>query len=63
MQRGRSFEKHEEIIYGKIVLTAPIFAAKDAAYDFAEKVYNVGFFQANFRDKYLYVIDRFNNRR
>lgn len=56
-------EKYEDIIYGKIVLSAPIFTEKGEAYAFAEQVYNVGFFQANFRDKYLYVIDRLNNRR
>ena len=30
------------------------------AFMFAKKVYIIGYFQANFWDKYLYVIDRFN---
>lgn len=53
-------ERHEEIICGKIILTAPIYAVKDIACMFAKKVYIIGYFQANFWDKYLYVIDRFN---
>ena len=53
-------ERHEEIIYGKIILTAPIYAVKDIACMFAKKVYIIGYFQANFWDKYLYVIDKFN---
>ncbi len=53
-------ERHEEVLYGKIVLTAPIYTVKNVACMFAKKVYTIGYFQANFWDKYLYVIDKFN---